>query len=120
MEKYVAVMMCEDEIQLVIPLKWYGELDCNGYNVGINKNVKRRIFYSPFGDDVEPDFELPISWMFQSVANACYEVFFLQLCDTKEECLRFVKKRRVLYPAVYNEQRHKSSPFDAGRNGTGN
>lgn len=105
MEKYVAVMMSGDEIQLVIPQKWYGVLDCNGYNRGINKNVKRVIFYSPFSDDVEPNFQLPISRGFQSDGNACYEVFFLQICDTKDECLHFVKNRRVFYPAVYNEQR---------------
>lgn len=61
MEKYIAVIIWDVKIQLIIPEKWYGGgLDCNGYNRGINRCVKRRIFYSPFGDDVEPDFELPI------------------------------------------------------------
>lgn len=98
MEKFIAVIMCDEKIQLVIPVKWYGILDCNGYNRGINRSVKRRIFFSPFGDDVEPDFDLPISRLFRHNANACYEVYFLQLCYTKTECLQFVTNRRVTWP----------------------
>lgn len=105
MDKYIAVIVCDDKIQLVIPVKWYGVLDCNGYNRGINRSVKRRIFFSPFGDDIEPDFDLPISPLFRRNANACYQVYFLQVCYTKAECLQFVTNRRVTYPAVYNEGR---------------
>lgn len=49
MEKYIAVILCEEKVQLVIPCGWYGNLDCNDYNRGIYKCVKRRVFYSPFG-----------------------------------------------------------------------
>lgn len=105
MERYVAVIMCNFKIQLIIPQKWYGVLDTNGYNRGINKVVKRRIFFSPFGDEVEPDFTLPISPTFQRNANACYQVQFLQVCDSKAECIHYVKSRRVSYPTVYNDRR---------------
>lgn len=105
MEKYIAVIMCEVKVQLVIPQKWYGTLDCNGYNRGINKSVKRSIFFSPFGDDVQPNFDLPISQQFQRDANACYSVYFLQACDTKAECIQYLNNRRVSHPAVYNDRR---------------
>lgn len=106
MEKYIAVIMCDmSKIQLIIPEKWYGTLDCNGYNRGINKAVKRRIFFSPFGDDVSPNFELPILQHFQRHVNACYRVYFLQACPTKAECIQYLKSHRVVYPAVYNSRR---------------
>lgn len=105
MEKYVAVIMRDVRIQLAIPVRWYGTLDSNGYNRGINKNVTRRIFFSPFGYDVEPDFDLPISQRSQRNANACYHVKFLQLCDSKDECIQYMINRRVMYPAVYNDLR---------------
>lgn len=105
MERYVAVIMCNIKIQLIIPQKWYGVLDTNGYNRGINKVLKRRVFFSPFGDEVEPDFTLPISPTFQRHANAFYQVQFLQVCDSKAECIQYVKSRRVSYPAVYNDRR---------------
>lgn len=107
----MCVYIAEDRIQVAIPIKWYGRLDCNGYNKGINKHVKRRVFFSPFGDHVEPDFGLPISDFYQPDANACYEVYFLRACDTKEECIEFLNNRRVLYPSIYNERRlHEHIP----------
>lgn len=105
MEKYIAVIICDIKIQLIVPEKWYGTLDCNGYNRGINKSVKRTVFFSPFGDDVAPDFGIPISPQFQPNFNACYRVHFLQACPTKAACIEYVKNRRVVYPAVYNNRR---------------
>lgn len=111
MSVYIAVVLSEDRIQVAIPIKWYGRLDCNGYNKGINKHLKRRVFFSPFGDHVEPDFALPISDFYQPDANACYEVYFLRACDTKQECIEFLNNRRVLYPPIYNERRlHEHIP----------
>lgn len=105
MDKYIAVMMSKDKIQLCIPQKWYGAFDCNGYNHGINRNVKRRIFYSPFGDNIDADFTAPVYEEYMADRNACYEVFFLKMFDTKVGCLSFLEKRRILYPAVYNSRR---------------
>lgn len=107
MEKYVAVILCGAKTRLAIPCKWYGQLDCQGYNRDINKNVKRRIFFSPFGDDVEANFDLPTHTQLQRNANSCYEVYFLQIHDTKEQCLDYLLSRRAVHPAVYNQQRQR-------------
>lgn len=105
MSKFVAVILCNAKIQLVIPETWYGGLDCEGYNRGINRNVRRTIFFSPFGDEVEPDFHLPIFPELQRNANGCYHVNFLQACATKAQCIQYLRGRRVSHPAVYNEDR---------------
>lgn len=113
MVKFVAVILCSDEVQLVIPENWFSPegLDCNGYNEGVNRNKKRRIFYSPFGDDIEADFGLPIQNEFQSQANACYAARFVKAFCSKEDCLGYIERRRCIRPVLYNERRtHEDVP----------
>lgn len=92
---------------MIIPEFWFspGGLDCNGYNESINKNKKRRVFYSPFGDNVEANFNVPVQQKFQEDMNACYIVRFLKAWPTKESCIEYVQNRRANHPVVYNDRR---------------
>lgn len=107
MTKFVAVMLCDDYLQMVIPENWFSPqgLDCNGYNESINRNIRRRIFYSPFGYDVEPDFTSAVEQEFRTDINACYIVRFLKTFPTSKECTDYVQRRRCVWPAVYNDRR---------------
>lgn len=93
MGEWVAVMLCDDKYQMIIPEEWFAVRE------------KRRIFYSPFGDGMQADFSSPVQPRFRDDISACYFVRFVKALPTKESCIEYVQRRRCITPVVYNDRR---------------
>lgn len=100
-----AVILCCDKTMLHIPAAWCGNFDLAvSMNQSINKNIKRRIFFSP-DESKSPNFKLPLAETFDENHDACYTAKILKVFNTFDEAYSYLQKKRNVFPAVYNPKR---------------
>lgn len=100
-----ATILCCDKTLLHIPPSWCGNFDmAESMNVSINKNINRRIFFSP-DESIPPIFKLPLAETFDENHDACYLTKFMKVFNTFDEADEYLQKKRHVLPAVYNPKR---------------
>lgn len=107
---YYSVVLVEDQTNLWIPAAWVFCLDVvKAYNEGVNRNLKRRIFFSK---DLHctPNFLLPLRAAFAPNENACYLAKIKRTFGSIDEAKEYVGRTRGGLPAVYSEIRIETSP----------
>lgn len=106
---YYSVVLVEDRTNLCIPAAWIYFLDVvQAFNESVNRNLKRRIFFSNDLNAV-PNFLLPLRTEFAPNEDGCYLAKIKKTFWSFDVAKEHVKKIRGGLPAVYNEMRKEGS-----------
>lgn len=103
------VVLIEDQTKLCVPAAWICSLDIiNGLKKGLNKNEKKRVFYSP-DITATPNFLLPLHQIYNPNVCGCYLAKIKDIFATKDECEIAIGKYRGHLPPVYNKDRYRET-----------
>lgn len=101
----LAVILCCDKTMLNIPASWCSYIDVvNSYNSGLNRNIVRRIFFSP-DENVIPNWNLQLRTNFDENYDACYLARVIRAFGSDEEANKYIHRKRHIQPGVYNPNR---------------
>lgn len=100
---YAVFVLFGDKTLLCLPVSRCAHLDivrcCNN---GLNRNMKRRISYSP-NKNKAPNFKLPLRSEFNPTVDCNYIAYCLRFFGTVDEARTYIYNHRNQYPAVYND-----------------
>lgn len=107
---YYGVVLIGDKTNLCIPAAWVYCLDVvRAFNVGVNRNEKKRIFFSK-NLKRTPNFLLPLRSSFEPNEDGCYLVKIKSTFYTMDGAQKCMGKLRGGLPAVYSEMRVEKPP----------
>lgn len=108
---YHVVVLIESKEKLCVPTTWVFAVDrVKALNCGLNRNEKRRIFYSKNLKST-PNFLLPLRTDFDPDINSCYIGKIVKTFHTSDEAKAYISKLRGGLQPVYNDTLQENTPL---------